>query len=66
MDVETVGTVGAIAAQTEFSLWGIFLQADIIVKSVMLLLTAASLWSWAIIFYKALRLRSLMKRAERF
>jgi len=66
MDVETVGTVGAIAAQTEFSLWGLFLQADIIVKSVMLLLTAASLWSWASIFDKALRLRSLMIRAERF
>lgn len=66
MDVETVGALGAIAEQSEFSLWGLFLQADIIVKSVMLFLVAASLWCWAIIFDKALRLRSLTKRAEKF
>lgn len=66
MDVETVGALGAIAEQSEFSLWGLFLQADIIVKSVMLFLVAASLWCWAIIFDKTLRLRSLTKRAEKF
>ena len=66
MDVETVGAVGEVATQLDFSLWGLFLQADFVVKSVMLFLAAASLWSWAIIFDKALRLRSLTKRAERF
>ncbi len=66
MDVETVGAVGEVATQLDFSLWGLFLQADFVVKSVMLFLSAASLWSWAIIFDKALRLRSLTKRAERF
>jgi biopolymer transport protein TolQ len=66
MDVETVGALSAIAEQSEFSLWGLFLQADIIVKSVMLFLSAASLWCWAIIFDKVLRLRSLTKRAEKF
>jgi biopolymer transport protein TolQ len=63
MDVETVG---AIAAQPDFSIWGLFLQADIVVKAVIIILAAASIWSWAIIFDKVLRLRSLTKRAERF
>lgn len=48
------------------SAWHLFLQADLIVKSVMLALIAASLWSWAIIFEKFLRLRELNKMAERF
>ncbi len=66
MEVESVGALGALATQSEFSLWGLFLQADIVVKSVMLFLAAASLWSWAIIFDKILRIRSLTKRAEKF
>lgn len=66
MEVEALGAVEAIASQSEFSLWGLFLQADIVVKSVMLVLVLASIWSWAIIFDKALRLRSLTKRAEKF
>lgn len=66
MEVESVGALGALATQSEFSLWGLFLQADIVVKAVMLFLAAASLWSWAIIFDKILRIRSLTKRAEKF
>ena len=66
MDVETVGAVGDIASQTEFSIWSLFLQADIVVKAVIVLLAAASIWCWAIIFDKVLRLRSLTKKAERF
>jgi biopolymer transport protein TolQ len=48
------------------SAWGLFLQADIIVKGVMIGLILASLWSWAIIFDKVLRLRSLFRQAEDF
>ncbi|MGY8995288.1 MAG: protein TolQ, partial [Alphaproteobacteria bacterium] len=43
-----------------------FWRADIIVKLVMLMLLAASMWSWAIIFDKSLRLRSLRNQAEEF
>jgi len=66
MDVETVGAVGAVAANPEFTIWGLFLQADIVVKAVMIFLLWASLWSWGIIFDKVLRLRSLTKKAEKF
>ena len=50
----------------DLSLWGLFLQADIIVKVVMLILLMASFWSWAIIFEKAMRLKRLNARARQF
>lgn len=66
MDVETVDAVGALAANPEFTIWGLFLQADIVVKAVMIFLLWASIWSWGIIFEKVFRLRSLTKKAEKF
>ncbi|MEX0759880.1 MAG: protein TolQ [Tistlia sp.] len=56
----------ADVAQHSLSVWGLFLQADIVVKIVMLLLLAASFWSWAIIFDKLIRLRRLKRDADRF
>lgn len=53
-------------AAHDLSLWGLFLQADIVVKFVMLLLIAASIWCWAIIFDKARRLRRLRAAADEF
>jgi biopolymer transport protein TolQ len=50
----------------DLSLWGLFLQADIIVKLVMLILLLASFWSWAIIFEKGMRLKRLNTRARQF
>ena len=43
---------------TDFSIVQLFLRADIIVKSVIIILIAASVYSWAIIFdkYKLLSL----------
>src|SRR5580692_12359160 len=41
-------------------------QSDIIVKLVLLLLLAASFWSWAVIFDKTLRLRRLRQSATSF
>lgn len=48
------------------SAWNLFLQADMVVKFVMGLLAFASIWSWAIIFDKSLRMRSLFRQAEQF
>jgi biopolymer transport protein TolQ len=50
----------------DLSLWGLFMQADIIVKMVMLLLLFASFWSWAIIFEKTFRLKRLGSKAKQF
>ena len=50
----------------DLSVWGLFLQADIVVKIVMLMLILASFWCWAIIFEKIVRLRRLWAQAEEF
>ncbi len=44
----------------------LFLHADIVVKAVMLGLLAASVWTWAIIFTHAIRLRRINRATERF
>jgi biopolymer transport protein TolQ len=48
------------------SILGLFLQADALVKLVMLILILASFWSWAIIFDKLMRLRRLRNAASSF
>ncbi|HET8726937.1 MAG TPA: protein TolQ [Alphaproteobacteria bacterium] len=63
--VQMMGTEAATAVH-DLSLWGLFLQADIVVKFVMLLLLAASIWCWAIIFEKSMRLRRMKRDVEGF
>jgi biopolymer transport protein TolQ len=63
------GAVDAVklgAAGVDMSLWGLFLQADIVVKLVILLLIAASVWVWAIVFEKSSTLRRAMRSADAF
>lgn len=50
----------------DFSLWGMFSQADIVVQFVMIILVAASIWSWAIIIDKFRRMRAIKKGADVF
>jgi biopolymer transport protein TolQ len=44
----------------------LFMHADIVVKIVMVGLLLASIWTWAIIFSHATRLRRLVKASDRF
>jgi biopolymer transport protein TolQ len=53
-------------ASGDLSLWGLFVQADIVVKIVMIGLLAASVWVWAIIFEKITSLRRVNKQAAAF
>lgn len=63
----TIITEGAAAAEVlDFSLWALFMKADWIVKSVMLLLVLASFWTWAIIIDKALGFARLNAKAKNF
>ncbi|WP_029040337.1 protein TolQ [Cucumibacter marinus] len=65
--MEPATAVGAVA-ETDFSLFALFWQADIVVKAVMLGLLAASVWCWAIIFDKSFlfgRARREMNRFEK-
>jgi len=50
----------------DLSLWGLFLQADWVVKGVMIALLLASVWVWAIIFEKAATLRRVRREADAF
>ncbi len=59
------GTMQALAS-TNLSMWGLFMQADFVVKTVMILLMMASVWSWAIIFEKVMLLRSAREDAKKF
>ncbi len=47
VDAVNLGTAGG-----DLSLWGLFMQADIVVKLVMLGLLGASVWVWAVVFEK--------------
>ncbi|HEX6859085.1 MAG TPA: protein TolQ [Caulobacteraceae bacterium] len=49
-----------------FSFLHLFLQADLVVKLVLIGLIGASLWSWAVIINKTTRLRALNREADRF
>ena len=48
------------------SLWELFWGATPVVKFVMLILLAASFWSWTIIFSKTMKMRSLNSMADQF
>ena len=50
----------------DLSVWGLFLQADVVVKLVMIILVLASFWCWAIIFEKIMRMRRLRVQADEF
>ena len=62
--VDTLSLDGSV--NYDLSIWGLFLQADPVVKLVMLVLVLASFWTWAIIFEKVLRMRRLRTRALDF
>ncbi len=62
--VTSAALAGAVAH--DMSIWGLFLQADLLIKFVMLSLVLASIWCWAIIFEKLLSLRRLWNQADDF
>jgi biopolymer transport protein TolQ len=64
--VETLALGAAGAAAHDFSVWALFLNADWVVKSVIILLLLASIWCWAIIFEKLISLRRLNRLADGF
>ena len=63
--IETVALGGSVDAYN-FSMWFLFLRADAVVKGVILLLLAASIWAWAVIFEKVTSLRKLNEGAGKF
>ncbi len=56
----------ALAAPSNLSLWGLFLEADVVVKLTMLILLLASVWVWAIIIEKSIAIRRVTREANAF
>jgi|TARA_Y100000817_G_scaffold120356_1_gene94263 biopolymer transport protein TolQ len=52
MEQEIASQVVGLGGASDFSLWQLFLRADFVVKSVIIILIASSIYSWALIFDK--------------
>ena len=52
--------------EADMSLWGLFAQAGLFVKTIMILLVAVSLVSWTYIFYRVQALRLAEKNQKQF
>ncbi len=63
---QAVNATQLAAPGSSLSLWGLFLQSDIVVKLVILCLLLASIWVWAIIFEKVTSLRRANRDANSF
>ncbi len=61
-----VDAANLAANAADLSIWGLFVQADIVVKLVMILLVFASVWVWAIVFEKITSLRRANRAADAF
>ena len=61
MEQEVATQVVGLGGSTDFSLIQLFIRADFVVKSVIIILIAASVFSWALIFEKY----RLFKRIEK-
>ncbi len=66
MEADLTSQAVGLASNADFSIIGLFLRADIIVKSVIIILIASSVYSWAIIFDKIIMFRKINKNAEEF
>ncbi len=63
---QAVNATQLAAPGSSLSLWGLFLQSDIVVKLVILCLLLASIWVWAIIFEKVTSIRRANRDANSF
>lgn len=63
---ESITILGNAVGAHDFSILALFLKADVVVKTTMIMLFVASIWCWAIIFEKIIRLRKLNRLANKF
>ena len=66
MEAEIATQAVGLASATDFSLINLFLRADIVVKSVIVILILASIYSWALIFDKYRLFKRIQKSSTIF
>lgn len=63
---QIIADASLVTNPVDFTLWSLFIRADWIVKSVMIGLICASIWSWAIMIDKWWRLSRLRRKSDQF
>ena len=66
MEADISSQAVGLASNTDFSLLNLFLRADIIVKSVIIILIACSVYSWAVIIEKFRLFKKINQTTEEF
>ena len=66
MEADITSQAVGLASNTDFSLWSLFLRADFVVKSVILMLIGCSIYSWAIIIEKFRLFKKIDIESEEF
>jgi biopolymer transport protein TolQ len=66
METEISTQAVGLASSADFSLINLFLKADIIVKSVIVLLILCSIYSWAVIFEKLKLFKKINNSSDQF
>ena len=66
MEQDIAAQVVGLGGATDFSIWKLFLRADWVVKSVIILLIACSIFSWALIFDKIRLFKNINNSIEEF
>ena len=66
MEADITSQAVGLATSADFSILNLFLRADIIVKSVIIILIAASIYSWAIIIEKYRLFKKINLTTEEF
>ena len=66
MEADISSQAVGLASSADFSLMNLFLRADIIVKSVIIILIACSVYSWAVIIEKLRLFKKINQSSEEF
>ena len=66
MEADITSQAVGLASNTDFSILQLFIRADIIVKSVIIILIVSSIYSWAIIFEKIKLFKKINSSSQDF
>ena len=66
MEQDIASQVVGLGGASDFTLWKLFLRADFVVKFVIILLIACSIFSWALIFDKLKLFKNINKSIQDF
>ena len=66
MEADITSQAVGLVSNTDFSLWSLFIRADLVVKAVILMLIGCSVYSWAIIIEKFRLFKKINSESDEF